>query len=405
MLIVLDAIMNDYELILLPEIKSSFYSFFIAFIAVNFSFTLVFSFLLNTPKRYLSRYNYKRRNILNQQRVTNWYFLNWFCRIAFMFGLIAFSLESQSLLLKVDAIIYLIIIVFLGQMWMSFRHLLTKNKTKGFLVFISTALLLSFAISKIDVINHKKINASILSNNVIYKHNIQRVSLDAQYQFPNDRSLIVDIYVIDLNNELMVKVGDRLPFRTSEKISEGIQDFKSKFGTAMHPYIVYMLHIDKNIQMDKVKHLKNSLTDEGAKRVYCSIRDDKKPFYFKGNQTFGFILNDNNYEKVPSDYIKIEILGDGNFHFQNDILSKEKLRKSLVKKITIDGVHPFAISFDKNIIFEQYFDLLALTRSIIDHFRDDYSQKGYQEDYNDLPREIKKRIRQKLYWKYIDDYQ
>ena len=70
-IIVFDAILNDYELFLITEEANQVYNFLLAFISVFFAFTIVISYLLDVPKKFLSKYNYKRKFVLNQQRITN----------------------------------------------------------------------------------------------------------------------------------------------------------------------------------------------------------------------------------------------------------------------------------------------------------------------------------------------
>lgn len=402
-LVVFDAILHNYELIILPKSKQDFYSFLIAFIAVNFSFSIIFSFFIDIPKSFLGKYDYKRKNILNLQRVTNWFFLNWFCRMAFMFGILALSFESDNFFSNLIYLFYLIIIVFLGQMWMSIRPFLNKNKIKTFLIFISSTLLLTFAISIIEVIDNEIVNNYILSKNKLYKYNIDRVTSNSHQNLPQYQRRFFDIYLKESKGKLLTKTEISNYYLESKSLSNHISYFKNSLSEYEKPFIGYVLLIDKDVKMKYVKNTLKTLKQNEAKRVYYSTKDKELPFYVKSTNALGFILNNNNPEEIKLESIKIKILDKGKFYFQNDTLSKDLLRKSLLKKIQINGILPFVISYNENTSFERYFEVLSLTKSIIDKFRDEYTQKGYNQNYSTLPRSIKKTIKQELYWVFIDN--
>ncbi len=403
LLSVLDAQINNYELILLTESQKNFYSFFVAFIAVNFSFSIIFEFFTNTPKKFFEKNSIKRRSILGLQRVTNWGFLNWFCRIAFVFGLLAFSLESQFLLAEVEYVIYLIIIVFIGQMWMSLRPFLKHQKLKIFLVFITSILLLTFTLSKIEIIDNDAINKAILSNNRLYNYKIDRVTSRYYNKSPRDRSLYFNLYFKEVNNTIIVKADVNYSDSKSETLSEIIEFFKGRYPKALKPYFNYILHIDKDLKMKDVKQIHQILQNQGVQKIYYSLKDEQKPFYFRSKKFFENKLNDYKLEEIKSKPIKIEILDNGKFYYQNDSISKQELRTIIVDKIKHEGVSPFIITFNNNTSFKAYFEVISLTKNIINEFRDNYTQKGYQQEYNSLSENIKKEIKAKIYWVFIDD--
>ena len=402
-LVVFDAMFNGYELVTLTEGNYQLYSFFIAFIAVNFSFSIVFEFLVNTPIGFLEAYNYKRKNILNTQRVTNWFLLNTFCRVAFVLGTLSLSFKNDDLFTEMNYIIYLIIIVFIGQMWLSVRGFTIDNKAKTFLIFISFILSITFFISKIEFINNDAINASLLSKNIIYKHNINRVTSEEFEILKEDKSLYFPLYLKKDKDKLIITTDDVHKNIELKPLSEKIEVFKKRFPRALEPYITYILYVDKDLNMNDVHKTQQYLKEKGAKRIHYSVQDKNYPFYIRGNRTFGVRMNDYKIEDLEPKLIKISILKNGEFYFQNDSLSKEELRISITKKLQKDGFSPFIISFNDTTKFEEYFEVLSLTKNIVNEFRDDYAQKGYNQHYNILPRELKTPIKEKFYWVFIDD--
>ena len=83
------------DLLVLSQNENNFYNFFFAFIAVLFAQSIVITFWLNRPNYFKNKYNYKRNMIVNDHRVTMWYFMHWFAKMGLMFGLVV--LDSYSL--------------------------------------------------------------------------------------------------------------------------------------------------------------------------------------------------------------------------------------------------------------------------------------------------------------------
>jgi len=402
-LVVFDAMFNGYELVTLSEGNYQLYSFFIAFIAVNFSFSIVFEFLVNTPIGFLEPYNYKRKNILNSQRVTNWFLLNSFCRIAFVFGTLSLSFKNDDLFTEMNYIIYLIIIVFIGQMWLSIRWFTMDNKAKIFLIFISVILSITFIISKIELINNATINKSVLSQNILYKHKIDRVTSGESQELTEDRYLLFNLYLKEGKNGLILETDNKNQFTELVSLSDKINIFQKRFPKKLQPFITYVLYIDKDLCMSNVKKIQQYLKDTGAYRIHYSVKDKEHPFFIRGNKTFGFTINDFKPEDLESKAIKISISKNGKYLFQNNSLSKEDLRTSIINKFKKDGFSPFIISYNDSTKFDEYFEVLSLTKNIVNEFRDDYAQKGYNQNYNTLSKELRKQIEEKFYWVFIDE--
>ena len=400
--IVFDALFHDYELITFSEKVTDYYSFLFAFIAVYFSFSVVFNFIIETPKKFLSKYNYKRNAVLNQQRVTNWFFLSWFSRIGMLIGLLALDMSSSGFLSDNSFIVILFIITFIGQMWISINRFLSKNKFKWFLVTVFTSLLLAFLISKIEVIDNNAINKSILSKNILYKHNIKRVISENFQHLPEHRSLYFNIYLKENNNHLLIKTDNSF-FARNKSLKDKITFFKSRISEAEEAFIIYILYVDKDVKMKHILKLKKNLKEEGANNIFYSVVKKEQPFYKKTNKAFGFYLNLRKQKVIDIETMKIKFLADKLFLFQGKRLSKVDLKKAIKERIKEYGLSPFVLSFKNETKFEEYFAVLSLTREVIDEFRNNMALKGYNQEYNSLSRSLKKPIKEKYYWAFVDD--
>lgn len=397
--ILFSAFFNDYEIIIIPEKSKNYYSFFLAFIAVFFSFSLLFNFIIDKPKKFFSKYNYKRNIIINQQRTVNWFFMNWFFRIATLFGILAIDYSTASFFTDNIYLIILLIIVFIGQIWMSIRCFIHKNKLKWFIVSVFSLLIFSFLISKIKVINNDEIDKSVLARNTLYKLDIKRVESNLYQHLPTHRALSFNIYIKQKEDKI-ITVSDFDKFLLGNTLRGKINKFKHRISEAEIPFISYILHIDKRVKMKHVLELKNMLKEEEGNNVYYSIYDKEKPFFYKSNKIFGFKLN--LYEMQPN-FIRISFLENNKYYFQNNVFSKEDLKRSLKNRINEEGISSFVLSFDENISFEEYFTILSLTREIVDEFRNNMALKGYNQGYNSLSKGLKEPIKNKYYWAFIDE--
>lgn len=400
--IVFDALLHNYELITFSKKVADYYNFLIAFIAVFFSFSLILNFLIDKPKRFLSKYNYKRNAVLNQQRVTNWFFLSWFSRIGMLLGLLALDMNSSNFMAENYFLVILLIITFIGQMWMTIRKFLNKNKFKWFLVTVFTSLLLAFLISKIEVIDNNAINQSILSKNILYKHHIKRVVSENYQLLPEHRSLYFNIYLKENNNHLLIKTDDYF-FTEMKTLKEKVTFFKSRISEAEEAFIVYILHVDKDIKMKHILKLKKKLKEEGANNVFYSVVNKEQPFYKKTNKAFGFYLSLRKQKDIDIETMKIKFLADKLFLFQGKRLSKVDLKKAIIERIIEKGLSPFVLSFKNETKFEEYFTVLSLTREVVDEFRNNMALKGYNQKYISLSKSLKKPISEKYYWTFVDD--
>ncbi len=399
--IVFDALFKDYEILIQTEKSALIYNFLLAFIAIYFSFSVVFNFFLERPKKFLSKYNYKRQTILNQQRLSNWYFLGWFFRMGILIGLLALDYESSSFLKDYSFLIVLFFIVFLGQIWISVRNFFIKNKFKWFLVTVFTSLLLTFLISKIEVINDDVINKSILSQNILFKNSIKRVNSNIYEPLPYYRSLIFNIYLKETKNDFFIETDKYFP-NDKKSVKDKIRYYKTRISKAEEPFLNYILYINKNLKMKHVVKFKSILKKEKANNIYYSIANKELPFYHKSDRVFGFSLNSDYSEEIENQTLKIKFISENKYIFQKDTLLKADLKKSIKERIDAKGLSPFVLAYKSETRFEDYFVILSMTKEVVNEYRNDYALKSYGEEYFSLSKMHRKPIMEKFYWSFID---
>jgi biopolymer transport protein ExbD len=402
-IIVFDALLHNYELFLITEEANQFYNFLFAFIAVFFAFTMVFVYLLDSAKSFLSEKNYKIKAIINQQRLTNWFFLSWFSRIGYLIGLLALDYEGYNIYSENKYILILFVVVFFGQIWMSIRWFTKGNKFKWFVVVLLITLSLSFGLSHINVLNNELIDKSILSKNVLYKNNVHVVKSKMSTEITH-RSLILNIVIPNKTNKVKLIVdGKEIELKDFEK---GVFEYWKSISKAEKPFVRYVLFVDKNLKVKIIDDIKQRLIKIGGRRLYYATKDNlKTPFYYKSYQGLGIHLNDYIPFNKASKEVAISILENGRYFFNGKTLFKVDLVKEIKRYFNREGIKALRIYRNKNITFYQYFQVLESSKEAINQLRNEFSQKGYATDYINLNNSQIKFIKEKYPWHIIDEFE
>ncbi|QVY64505.1 hypothetical protein [Polaribacter sp. Q13] len=403
LIIVFDALLHDYELFLITEKANQFYNFLFAFIAVYFAFSLILTYFLDTPRTFLSKYNYKVKSIINQQRLTNWIFLSWFSRLGILISLLAFGYEGFNFYSENKYIFILFFVAFYGQIWMSIRGFFKSHKLKWFFITLFITLSFSFALSQIHILNDEFINKSILSKNVLYKNNIHVVKSEVATKIVH-RSLILNIVIPnEIHNQKLIVDGKEIDLIDFEK---SISKYWKWISEAEIPFVQYVLFVDENLEVKFVDDLKKRLIKIEGRRLYYATSkvNSKEPFYYKTNKGVGvYLQNYIPYSNInESKEVAIKILKNGEYSFNGKIINKVDLSKEL-KKYFQKGVTSIRIYKNEKTKFYEYFQVLESSKKVINELRDAFSQKGYATDYINLNREQKKYIREKYRWQIIDE--
>ncbi len=403
-IIILDALIHDYELYFLPKEEMQFYNFFYAFIAIFFGYTIVLNYFLDKPIKFLSKYNYKRKSILNQQRLTNWFFLSWFFRMAIIISFFALDYDGFVIYPDYSYIIVLIVLTLFGQIWISMRYFFKRNKLKSFFIVLLITASFSFGLSQINILNEELIDKNILSNNDLYTHNVHVVESNVSIEIKH-KSLILDIVIPDQTKvQMLIVEGEEIEIKDFEK---SIFKFWNRISEAERPYVNYTLFIDRNVEMKLIDELKQRLIKIKGRRIYYASRKtaSKAPFYYKSNQGLGIYLQRKIFnDKVnESKEVRIKILEKGNYFFNDKTINKDKLSKEIKNYFQKNGVKSFRIYMDNSTKFHEYFEVLENSKKVVDDIRNQYSRKSFGIDYVNLNRKQRQFLREKYRWQIIDE--
>lgn len=285
------SVTEKYNLWVLTENEINFYNLFFAFLAVIIGQSVCFVFWFDQPKKIFGIRNHRKTAIVNDQRFLNWYFLSWFSKMAVVFGIFfVFVFHGKrnvfSLYPDYSYVSILIIITLFLQTWNTLRLTYIRKSFKWLLTSIVSVSVLSFGLSKINLINYKGINNSILSKNIHYQYKLD-LPFSYLYEKAEERlSLVEDIYVVcSKNDSLNLKpfiVADNKIFPL-DSLRYKINDWQSERDSAEIPFMVYRLYVHREIKMDFINELKAELSGLGISRIsYAVIPQDASfdsPYY------------------------------------------------------------------------------------------------------------------------------
>lgn len=396
---------NDFEPVFLKQEEKFIYDFLFGFISIYFSFSIIYNYWLERPRKIYERQAHKRTFFLNQQRASNWFFTFWFVETAFLISCFAFYFFEINFYTEYSSFIFIFIIAFIAQIWSSIRPMTKGRKDVSFAVMFFVILLSSFIVSKVSFINPENIQTKLLQSNYIYKNDVHVVSSSLytkrslkQYSFDvvipktgKDRVLFFE------GNKIQIEDLPATIFRTRQEYS----DFEI-------PYLTYNLFIDKQTEMKFVYELKKKLIDLNIERISYSVKKEgsNKPFYYKSNYVFQFFLPGNiipKEETIKEKELILKRLDIKKYLFEGEIINDNELYSSLKEYYLKNGIKSLRFLMHKETSFEEYFKVLECSKKVINDFRNELSRKAYAVDYFSLNEEQRKTILEKYRWHIIDE--
>ena len=406
-------ITGNYDFAIYTDKEVGFYNLFFAYIALIFSQSILFNFLFNSPRKFLEKRYAKRITIINDNRALNSYFINWFSKLALLYA-IMFGLAFRkayyvfSFYPEYNYIFILIIIVLFLQSWVTIRLRFKKQSLK---LMIFSAIIISicaFALSKVNLIDYKKINETIQQNCELYNFDLQLPQTNNYTKLENT-SLIENIYiVVNSDNEpIIIMDNEIIGFR---RLEEKIINAQSMRSEADCKKITFVLNIDKRVEMNFVNELKILMAYQHALKIAYAIL----PMNFEYNEKYYMNFSVVSYippayktlkqtgmynplhcpvaTKPTSFFYDIETLSpivikkiNSNQCICNDtVISINKIGDYISTYIEADDNYFLIIRINDEDKFSEYFSILIQIKNSIHEKRNDYSQLIFQKSFKDL---------------------
>lgn len=402
------SVSNYGDVWILSDAEVRFYNFFYALIALIFGQSLILQTWFFSLRKPFEKRQYLHQSILNDQRNLNAFFIHWFTRMAlilgFLFGIIqAYTLKSSSLYPEYNFLFILFAAVLFLQTWTTIRRKYKKGVLRWMAVSATLIIGISFAFSRMNIIDYKKLNEIVLNKNISYVYQIDYPVCE-YFNRIERQNLVEDLYLIapkSKRDKLMLIYQDK-KYLLSE-----LFDIKTKVNSNHseydRPYLTYRLHIDRKTLMKYVYQLTDSLSGYGMNRIGYVV-STLQPKQTNPNNVLlmrlPFLISPEYYRKsgeppMPSiiptnlrqfsnriivEYDKISkgILVNG----KN--IEERKLTTCLKENIEHDFNYACFICKNDNQTYESFIAVISHLMEAVNILRNVESQKCFQSNFDEL---------------------
>lgn len=387
----------DYDMWILTDTEVSFYNLIFAFISLIFGQSICFDYWFNHSLTFFSKRKYQRHAILNQQQGLNTYFLFWFSKLAILYGIyFGWTLQAGfytfSLYPKYSYIFILIVIVLVFQTWNRLRRINPKQSLRWMFISILSISILSFSISKINLIPYKIINNIALSKNIPYRYNLQLPQSDIPESKSENQNQAIKIYVV--LNQATPQIYIHQQQVSITQLADKIKKLNEQTNTFDSPFVCYQLYIDKSINMKWVNMLKSELAQANAFRIaYAYVpahtHFDKRFYkntFFKTHIAAYNTENktDNNHAATATNIIEIKHTHTNRYLINNQACPTQKLKQTLYNIIKRQPNYLIQFQINDQMIFSDYFSLISAVNSAIYKLRNEKAMATYHNTLEDL---------------------
>ncbi|MFK7813652.1 MAG: hypothetical protein AB8B59_14255 [Maribacter sp.] len=392
------------------EAEMSFYNLIFAFIAVIVGQSFFLEYLFNTPKGNFRIRSGRLQTIVNDQRLFNWYFLTWFSKMATMYGFLFGTAGLGGFYLMsfypdYRFLFVLLIIVLFIQPWNGLLLTFKKRAFKWMGVSVVIVSILSFGLSKIDIVDYKLLNDKIINNRLDVKYNLRIPTIHSYDGGDEERHFGYRFMHLPNISIAMPKDGNAanpLLFIGQTKINKSkfpieVLEMKAKQSYELQNFMPTFLRIDKMVPMSFVREIKRDLYYLGLPNInYLVIPSDAKynTRYYEGRRrTFltQYILDvySNDYtnyrENINIRTNKIDIfISKNGYRVGGTVIPPKELSHVLNEKLIENLDYVIVLNFEDDINFDIYFGLISSINEVIFSLRDEYALKEYEIDFKSI---------------------
>ncbi|WP_299111808.1 hypothetical protein [uncultured Winogradskyella sp.] len=355
---------------IMPESSRYLYNLFFAAISMIVGNSIAISFLVSRPQNVFLKRNIKRSRIINDQVFLGPNFIYLFTKIWFLFGAFAWGFMGSEFLDYYFLPSILIVIVLYLESWKTLITVIKKNRWKIQGIHLIAFVFLTFILSRINVIDYKLLDASILSSNP---------TIDVPSSFyPNDNyhryyyydNLVIKMDFVDKNQVgLFNEENEQIEWQDLYRV---ILDFKESSYNPVGTWV--RLRANKNIPIKYIKEFELILLEMNQWRIIYEVanNDESTASYFndqlekhispslleafprtgKPPRVLGWdLFKDQKFEDTLSVYIseKVQI---NNLETPLYILS-EKLKSHINRSSIIEYI------YGENVTFQEYINVLS----------------------------------------------
>jgi hypothetical protein len=255
---------------ILSEPERNFYNLFFAGLSLIFANSIALNLIMSKPQNIVSRFNPKRRRMLNEQIFLSFNFSYWFTKIGLVFGAFSMCCMDFDFLPYFIPLSFLLLLILYLESWKTLSMIFKKNRFKFQLLHFIVLLLLSFGLSRLDIIDYKSIDELALKYNPI---------IDLPHSnFSNDKWKGYD-YEISLKLKMCENEDLEIFTENKERINlKDIASFINKKRTSVReeliPFLTVRISANKDMYLKYVKMVEAELYMSNIQRVIYNVHND-----------------------------------------------------------------------------------------------------------------------------------
>lgn len=394
--------------LILSEVNRNFYNLFFSGLSVIFGNSIAISFIFSKPQRIVHRFNSKRKRLLNDQVFLSFNFSYWFAKIGLVFGIFSMCCMDFEFMPYFKHISILLLVVLYLESFKSLG-LLLKNSQRLRFIFIHflTLIVLTFLLSKINVVDYKKLDQNMLEVKPIIDFPYSNFYNDDKFGYRN--SLEIKLMVEGENN-IFVFVNERK--WKLENVPSIIDSERSSMREELIHFLKVIIIADKNTKISDIKKLELLLFSVNQRMISYTVSTDD--LLFSRFERRGIrklitqnILNIKNnidniqYLEIPyqentnlNDTIKITVEKKALF-WKNEILNNNIELENRLAKTHLESTI-FEYNYQSDVTFQEYISVLAAHFSTVEKLRKEKQTifKKNQYERNESYNEEQKKLRE-----------
>jgi biopolymer transport protein ExbD len=360
-----------YDLWILTDKETWFYNLIFAFISSNLGQGVCFKTWFEGPKRLFSNsyFDFKRKVIYNEAMFFNLNFLNVFAKLAVVYAIwfgehycyLIYNISS-----KYNFVWIILILVMHLEQWKTIRKVYRKNSIKGFIIFTSAIIILSFSLSFLNPVDYKSFNSKYLSKSIDYNYQLDR-PISKYGRFGLNRFLDTDLFFVYSKSTLNY---DTLPTIILENevcsINNLPQLIEQRYSYLESEDFMIQIHCDRNMKMKYLKQLKESLAKAGVKRISLAVTPEKhiypsRVYRYHGLESYlpdYSYFKENHVEQITSakkgNILQIEILSNNLVSVNDNFVQIENLQVYIKQFYNLNTLKGIQFSTHDNVEYKTY---------------------------------------------------
>lgn len=391
-----------HDVWLLSDEEVFFYNWFFAALSLIIGLSIGLSYIFENPKRFRGERLNKRNSILNDQRVLQYSFLMWFLKLAIIHALIFgdggyyfFSIYPHF-----NFPLILVLIALFFQSWNTVRLAFKKQSYKWMSISFLTILGLSAGMAKVDVVDYKAVNESLLALNMEHSYDLQLPHASYSVEFEHDYYQTIEYDLVrdkDDPEVILLKDGDRIRplFNEEGEITMPVSWHES--NPYDFPITRAYLRIDRRVPFNKVCQLLVELRDHDILFPCFAVQSKKEnispsirtnygvsgPILSYYSDSVNFNLN---MEELSghSNQIHITHSEQNKCQINNMTLFYSEIKGVLFKAMMKDPDVVIYYDFSTDLPLDDYIQIKSAILSALNHLRGNYSWDEFGMPFHKL---------------------